>query len=131
MLHQALDGIFVLLVLFVLGLLLAMKRWPEWLRLARSARWPTIPGTIEGGEVSTLRGRSRDGDQAIERATANLAYSYQLNGNYYSGYHIAIFDDEQEAWSYVDGLKGETVQVSYNPSRPNISVLRSQPVLAS
>ena len=129
MLDQALDGIFVLLTLFVLGLLLTIKRWPEWFRRARSARWPTVPGTIEGGEVSTLRGRRRDSDGPIERATANLAYSYRLNDTYYSGYHIAVFDDEQEAWSFVDGLKGETVQVSYNPRRPDISVLRPQAVL--
>ena len=123
-----LDGIFVLLILLVVGLLLTIRRWPEWLRLARSARWPTVPGTIEGGEVSTRRAQSR-GDQAIETATANPAYSYQLNGTYYSGYHIAVFDDEQEAWSYVDGLKGETVQVSYHPRRPDVSVLRPQAVL--
>jgi hypothetical protein len=127
--HQVLDGIFVLLILLVVGLLLSIRRWPEWFRLARSARWPTVPGTIEGGEVSTRRGRSRYGDEAIETATANLAYSYRLNGTYYSGYHIAVFDDEQEAWSYVDGLKGETVQVSYHPRRPDISVLRPQAVL--
>jgi Protein of unknown function (DUF3592) len=126
--QQVLDGIFVLLILLVVGLLLTIKRWPEWFRLARSARWPTVPGTVEGGEVSSRRGRSR-GDQAIETATANLAYSYQLNGTYYSGYHIAVFDDEQEAWSYIDGLKGETVQVSYNRRRPDISVLRPQAVL--
>ena len=125
---QVLDGIFVLLILLVVGLLLTIRRWPEWLRLVRSARWPTVPGTIEGGEVSTRRGRSR-GDRAIETATANLAYSYQLNGTYYSRYHIAVFDDEQGAWSYVDGLKGETVQVSYNPRRPDISVLRPQTAL--
>jgi hypothetical protein len=129
LLDQALDGIFVLLTLFVLGLLLTIKRWPEWFRRARSARWPTVPGTIEGGEVSTLRGRRRNSDGPIERATASLAYSYQVNGTYYSGYHIAVFDDEQEAWSFVDGLKGETVQVSYNPRRPDISVLRPQAVL--
>jgi hypothetical protein len=105
LLHQALDGIFVLLILLALGLLMTIKRWPEWFRFASSARWPTTPGTVEGGEVSTLRGRGRDGDQVIERATANLAYSYRLNGTYYPGYHIGVFDDEQEAWSYVDVLR--------------------------
>ena len=129
MLDQALDGIFVLLILFVVGLLLTIKRWPEWFRRARSARWPIVRGTIEGGEVTTLRGRSRDRDGPIERATANLAYSYRLNGTYYSGYHIAVFDDEQEAWSFAEALKGETVQVSYHPRRPDISVLRPQAVL--
>jgi hypothetical protein len=126
MLHQFLDGIFVLLILFVLGLLLSIKQWPEWLRRARSAHWPVIPGTVEGGQVSTFRSRSRYGDRAIETATATLAYSYRLNRTYYSGYHSETFDDEQRAWSYVDGLKEREVQVSYNPRKQEMSVLRRQ-----
>ena len=86
MLTQLQDGILTLVVLFGLALLLSVKRWPEWLRRARSAHWPTVAGTIESGEVSTLRGKGRYSDRMIERATASLAYSYQLNGTYYSGY---------------------------------------------
>jgi hypothetical protein len=125
-LHQLLDGLFTLLILFVLGLLLSFKQWPEWIRRARSASWPTIPGTIESGEVSTFRSRSRNFDRSKESATASLGYSYHLNGNYFSGYHVETFNDEQKAWSYVDGLKGKTVQVSYNPRKPGVSVLRRQ-----
>ena len=58
-------------------------------------------------------------------ATAKLAYSYQLDGKYYSGYHTEEFDDEQKAWSFVDALKGQSVQVSYNPRRPEASAIRN------
>ena len=91
----------------------------------RSAHWPTIPGTIESGGVSTIRGRTQLW-HAVENATARLAYSYQLNGTYYSGYYTETFNDEQKAWFYVDALKGKAIKVSYNPRNPAESVLRRQ-----
>jgi len=129
MLHELLDGVFIVLILLVLGLLLSIKQWPEWFRRARSTHWPVALGTIEGGEVSTIRGRSGRTYRATETATAKLGYSYQLNGTYYSGYYTATFNDEQTAWSYVDSLKGQAVQVSYNPRSPAVSVLRRQRLL--
>lgn len=125
-----LDGIVTLLILVVLGLLVSIRRWPEWFRRACSAHWPTISATVESGEVSTFRGRSRYSDRAVENAVAQLGYSYQLNGTYYSGYHTQTFSDEQEAWIYVDSLKGKTIEVSYNPRKPDVSVLRRQQPLS-
>jgi hypothetical protein len=129
MLHQVLDGVVTLLILFGLVLLVTIKQWPEWIRRVRSAYWPTIPGVIENGEVSTFRSRGRYLDRSIESATATIGYSYRLSGIYYSGYHIETFDDEQKAWTYVDALRGQRVQVSYNPRKPEASVLRKQPLL--
>jgi len=129
MLHQLLDGAFTLSILLVLGLLLSVKQWPEWIRRMRSAGWPTVAATIESGEVSTFRSRGRYLDRGIETATVSLGYSYQLDGNYFSGYHVETFNDEQKAWSYLDALKGKTVQISYNPRKPEISVLRPQTTL--
>jgi len=125
LLRQLADGVFTLLILICIGLLVSIKQWPEWLRRVRSAHWPTTGGTIESGSVSTVRSRSHYFERGIESATANLAYSYRLDGNYHSGYHTETFNDEQKAWSYVDGLKGSVVKVSYNPRKPEISVLRT------
>lgn len=122
MLHGLLDNIAVLLVLLTIGLLFSIRRWPEWLRRARSSNWPTAQGVIQNGKVSTVRGRGG------EMATAQLAYSYQLDGTYYSGYHTESFNDEQKPWSYVDALKGRSVQVRYDPRNPAVSVLRRQQV---
>jgi hypothetical protein len=124
MLHELLNGLAVLSILTVLGLLLRIRHWPEWLRRARSASWPAISGVIQNGGVSTIRGRTGD------ISTAQLSYSYKLDGTYYSGYHNETFNDEQKAWSYVDALRGKGVQVSYNPRKPDISVLRRQRVLS-
>ena len=112
--------------LFIM-ILVAIRRWPQSWRRMRSAGWPTISGTIDNGEVSTFRYRTVLLD--AELASAQLAYSYQLEGDYYSGYHSETFNDEQEAWSYVDSLKGHEVQVSYNPRKPDISVLRRLPLV--
>jgi|SRR5579864_2705316 len=121
------DSLAVLIILLVAGLLISIKQWPEWARRLRSANWPTTTGMVETGEVSTHRGRART-YQAYEDASATLGYSYNLNGIYYSGYHIETFDDEQKAWSYVDALKGQAVQVRYNPRKPEVSVLGRQPL---
>ena len=129
MLHQLLDGAITLAILVVLGLLVSIKQWPEWWHRFRSAHWPTAPGVIESGQVSTVRSRSRYWDRGIETATAQLAYSYRLGGDYFSGYHTETFNDEQKAWSYVDGLKGQPVTVSYHPRKPNVSVLRRPPTI--
>lgn len=128
LLDQLFDGIVILLVFLSMVLFVSIRQVPEWLRRARSAHWPTIQGLIESGSVSTTRSRSRYFERGIEAATVNLAYSYRLQGTYYAGYHIETFNDEQKAWSYVDGLKGTIVQVSYNPRNPEVSVLRHPPV---
>src|SRR5215467_3188296 len=110
--HQLAGDAFLVLALLTAGLLVQLKKWPEWWRRLRATHWPTTPGTIESGNVSTLRGRSRYLDREIETATAQLAYSYRLGGDYFAGYHTETFNDEQKAWSYVDGLKGQPVTVS-------------------
>ena len=124
LLDEFAGDIVVLLILAGMGLLVSVKLWPEWFRRWRSAHWPTVPGTIESGEVSTFRTRSRYWNRDIESATVRLAYSYRLDGAYYAGYHAQTFNDEQKAWSYVDALKGQAVQVSYDPQKPAVSVLR-------
>jgi hypothetical protein len=118
------DALVTLFILFVLGAVISAKQWPEWTRYVRSANWPTTSGTVESGEVSTFRGRSGRTFEASETATAKVSYSYHLGDTYFSGYHTRIFNNEQEAWSFVDELKGQRVEVRYNPKKPDVSVLR-------
>lgn len=122
------DG-FLLLILLAFGLFASIKRWPEWFRRVRSASWPTVSGIIKSGNVSTIRSTSRYGDRGIENATATLAYSYRLGDDYFAGYYTKTFNDEQRAWSYVDGLKGQPVIVSYHSRKPDVSVLRRPPTI--
>jgi hypothetical protein len=87
--------------------------------LARS--WPTTNGTIVGGNVRNTGGRPGEPNFAGE-----AAYSYQVEGEYYSGYETRVFWDEQRAWDFVDNWKGRAVIVRYKPSHPEISVLRQK-----
>ena len=114
------NTLFILIVLLVVAVMVTIKQWPEWFRRARSTNWHTISGTIESGEVSTVRYKSS------EISTATLWYSYHLNGDYFSGYHTEEFDREQKAQSYVDALKGQVVQICYDPQKPEMSVLRPE-----
>jgi hypothetical protein len=124
------DFVATVLVLLLIVALASIRQWPEWLRRARSANWPTTSGVVESGSVSTNRGRSSYTYRATEMASAKLGYSYGLDGAYHSGYHTETIDDEQKAWSYVDALKGQPVRVSYNPRKPEVSVLRQQQLLS-
>ena len=129
LLGQLSSDLFFLLILIFMGFLVLIKQWPEWFRRARSSHWPAIQGMIESGSVSTVRSSSRYFERGIETATVSLAYSYRLDGTYYAGYHTETFNDEQKAWAYVDELKGAVVEVSYNPRKPQTSVLRHPPVM--
>src|SRR5262249_23773813 len=113
------DAILTILVLSVFGVLYSIREWPDWYRWVRAKNWPSADGTVETGEVSTHRSRS-----GVETATATLGYSYRIHGDYYSGYHTEVFNDEQKAWSYVDQLRRQTIPVRYDPKNPEISVLR-------
>jgi hypothetical protein len=91
-----------------------------WFRSYRAASWPLTEGRIESGGVSVERGRSG------EFATATIAYSYHVEGEYYAGDHKQLFSDEQRAWEYVDSIKGRTVQVRYHPRKLEKSMLRAE-----
>jgi hypothetical protein len=52
-----------------------------------------------------------------------LAYSYALEGHYYSGYYQREFGSEEEAGDFVRDLRGRSAFVSYNPRQPAKSLL--------
>ena len=56
-------------------------------------------------------------------ARAELAYSYSLEGHYYSGYYQREFGSEEDAWDFVRDLRGRSAFVSYNPQQPAKSLL--------
>ncbi len=55
--------------------------------------------------------------------TAEVAYSYALEGHYYSGYYQREFATEEESWEFVRDLQGKSAIVSYNPRNPAKSLL--------
>jgi hypothetical protein len=60
----------------------------------------------------------------VDYALGQLGYSYQVDGEYYSGYLTRQCNDEQTAWTYVDTWWNRPVVVRYKTSHPETSALR-------
>lgn len=106
---------FVLVVAVVTSICLLIRRIPGWARSVRAASWPIAQGTIESVNVKTVSGQS----------LAELAYSYVVNGERYSGYFFLQFADEQDAWEAIAPLNGQPIYVRYQSQNPTVSAVRS------
>ena len=51
-----------------------------------------------------------------------MGYAYIVQGVQYAGF-FALYDDDSHVRKLSDGLSGDTVQIRYNPSDPNVSFL--------
>lgn len=91
-----------------------VRRLPSWFRAMRGRSWPMVQGTIESTSVTAF----------AEQSLAQLAYSYHVEGELYSGYFTQQFADEQEAWDYVRPLKGQSIFVRYQPVNHEVSAFR-------
>ena len=74
--------------------------------------WPRIEATVETSGVREIR--SRDSHYFV----AELAYSYVVDGDYYSGRFGRDFQDEAAAWNYADRMRGAKAMVHYHPGHP-------------
>ena len=92
-----------------------VRRVPGWLRSMRAASWPMTQGTVERVSVSVVSGQ----------ALGELAYSYAAEGERYSGYCLLQFATEQDAWTGIDPLKGQSIWVRYKSGNPALSAVRS------
>ena len=88
----------------------------QWYRRQQVQGWPIAQGRIESVEVKPPQKRGGP-------ARAELAYSYSLEGQYYSGYYNREFGSEDEGLEFVRDLKGKSVVVSYNPRNSAKSLL--------
>jgi hypothetical protein len=82
-----------------------------------ATRWPTAPGRITTCDVKAIHGRF------IDYAGGLVGYSYEIEDNYYSGYVLRQFWDEQRAWTFVDACKDTSVLVHYKVRNPQTSLL--------
>jgi uncharacterized protein DUF3592 len=111
----------VWLLLFSAAAVFAIMTGPRiWgaLRFSGSARWPTLPATVEQVLVHSYRGR-------IGRTyRAEILYSYQESGKYYSGSYMGtVCLSQDEANLLVDAYpKGTILQVHVHPTKPTFSV---------
>ena len=75
-------------------------------------------GTITTCNVKAVHGRF------IDYALGQIGYSYEANGSYYSGYFVRQYNDEQDAWTFVDANRDRQLLVRYRLDDPSVSVLR-------
>jgi hypothetical protein len=96
------------------------RRWQQRRRETIAQTWPSTEAVILSGKVSPIA--------KTTRFQATLEYSYFAE-EYQSGKYIHEFTSESDADDFVRQLKDKRVQVRYNPSRPEKSVLE-QSVIA-
>jgi hypothetical protein len=86
--------------------------------------WPVSEASVEDVQVREVRTRHN------HYFVAELAYSYVVNGEYYSGRSTRDFAKESDASDYASHARGAKTIVRYNPQHPYRSKA-DLPVLAS
>jgi hypothetical protein len=97
------------------------RRWSQ----RRAQSWPMTQAHVESVSVPRAEEEHRS------YCSREIAYSYSVNGQYYSGFHLRSFDREEEAWAFADALKGKTVLVHYSPGNHEVSVLTDSALRAA
>ena len=83
------------------------------LRQMQSAKWPTATAAIQEDFVGSLP----DGGHA-----ASFKYQFAVKENLYRGQFLVIAGEDR-ATRLLKELDGQTIQVRYDPRRPEISFL--------
>lgn len=90
----------------------------RWMKFRGADSWPATQGTIESLDVKEVRTRS------THYFALDAAYSYSVNGEYYSGRFTKNFDTESEASDYAESLKGRLVSLRYRAADAATSCLQ-------
>jgi hypothetical protein len=110
------DWIFLLAMMFVLGWWYFVQA-VYFVRRLRSRRWPTADATIQKGAlggVSVGRGASVP--------ASFMGYAFVVNNVRYAGL-FAVCGDQPFLHRLSQSICGQTIQIRYNPSDPNMSFL--------
>lgn len=108
----------------VVSLIFAVFAVFQWSRDCQAQSWPKVQATIEESEAREVRTRS------THYFVAQFAYSYEVDGEYYSGRYERTFDTESEASDYEQALRGGKIPVSVNPKKPDDSQVLNPPTLS-
>jgi Protein of unknown function (DUF3592) len=99
----------------VVAIALFVLRLPSLYLSFRASNWLMTQGRIETAHVIGF----------ARQYLVQLGYSYSVEGVIFSGFVTQQFADEQDAWEYVDQVKGQAIFVRYHPVNPAISAVRS------
>lgn len=82
-----------------------------------AASWPLTESTVEFVDVLAEGGRRN------RHYVGELAYSYCVEGHYYSGFYRRRFQTEKDARAFVESFRGKNVPVQFKPEDPEISLM--------
>lgn len=111
-------------ILFVVGLMVYQHLTKPMAEEAKASKeWPTAQGVITHSELN--KSQDSDGNNLF---SANVKYTYVVNGEEYSNGNIATVNGSTSLKSNVikkvkKYTKGKNVTVYYDPEFPNIAVL--------
>jgi hypothetical protein len=80
--------------------------------------WPSVEGRVEGITTAPCQ----NGESIV-----TAQYSYFL-GEYQSGSFCRVFSTENQADNFVHGIKDKKIQVRYNPSCPEKSIVEEDDI---
>ena len=114
------DGSSAAGIIVALAVVLALVGFElyRWAKFRGADSWPATQGTIENLDVKEVRTRS------THYFALDAAYSYSVNGEYYSGQFTKNFETESEASDYAESLKGHTVSLRYKAADAGTSCLQ-------
>lgn len=95
------------------------RRWRKARVEQLAEGWPSVEGLIVSGKVSPIPKTSQ--------FHASLQYTYFV-GEYRIGKYEHDFSTEEQADTFVRAMKDKRVQIRYNQSNPNKSVLEQRVV---
>lgn len=100
---------------------ISMAAW-RLIKYFGSSGWPVVNGKVESAYSAT---NSNDG---VAGMGAEIAYSYQVEGEYFSGFYFKKFPREREADEYAARFKkGKMLPVHYDPRhRERSKVMESE-----
>ena len=104
-----------IIVFVAAGLPLAALHLFQRARSLGTASWPTTRGTVETSDVKEVRTRN------THYFFAAIDYSYEINGEYYSGRFTKNFETESEASEYAETARAEGIVVRFNPAKTDHS----------
>ena len=96
-----------------------LKRWQKRRKEAVAQGWPSAEARILSGKVVPI--------PKTNRFLATLTYTYFVE-EYRSGTYTHEFAHEPEADDFVRQMKDKKVQIRYNPTNPDTSVLEQAAV---
>jgi hypothetical protein len=98
---------------------LVVQRFRRAKREQQSQSWPSTEATIQSAEMVTIEGRG--GSTPVLCG----AFSYVVNGEYYSG-KFSIWECDDLSAAFVREMIGKKLNVHYDPIKPSSYSIRDE-----